>query len=212
MQQSPQCRSTCKKFGFQNISSELDAVILNPDINLVIIANRHHAHASLIIKCLEAGKQVFVEKPLCIVREDLNKIQTSYNDNSRLAIGYNRRFAPTITKVCNLIKGVENQLSINYVINAGYIDPKHWVQDPEIGGGRILGEVCHFIDLCNFLTKSNVIALNTISMGRETSSQLADTLSIQLKYANGSIATIQYLSNGSKQLEKETIQVFLQIK
>ena len=204
----PNAGQLAKKFGFQNISSELDAVILNPDINLVIIANRHHAHASLIIKCLEAGKQVFVEKPLCILREDLKKIQTSYNGNSRLAVGYNRRFAPSITKICNLIKGVENQLSINYVINAGYIDPKHWVQDPEIGGGRILGEVCHFIDLCNFLTKSNVIALNTISMGTETNSQLADTLSIQLKYANGSMATIQYLGNGSKQLEKETIQVF----
>lgn len=204
----PNAGQLAKKFGFQNISSEQDAVIQNPNINLIIIANRHHAHANLIIKCLEAGKQVFVEKPLCIVKEDLNKIQAAYKMDSRLAVGYNRRFAPGITKICNLIKGVENQLSINYVINAGHIDSKHWVQDPEIGGGRILGEVCHFIDLCNFLTKSSVIELNTVALGTQTTAQLADTLSIQLKYANGSMANIQYLSNGSKQMEKESIQVF----
>lgn len=204
----PNAGQLAKKFGFQNISSELDAVIRNPDINLVIIANRHQAHAKLVMKCLEAGKQVFVEKPLCIKREDLLNIQACYSDSSRLAVGYNRRFAPSITKICNLIKGTENQLSINYVINAGHIDPKHWVQDPEIGGGRILGEVCHFIDLCNFLTKSKVVELNTIAMGSESTTQLADTLSIQLKYANGSMASIQYLSNGSRQLDKEFIQIF----
>lgn len=208
----PNAGQLAKKYGFQNVSSDQDEVIHNRDINLVIIANRHHAHANLIVKCLEAGKQVFVEKPICILKDDLIRIKTAFNNKSRLAVGYNRRFAPSIYKICNLIKGFEHQLSIHYVINAGYVDPKHWIQDPEIGGGRILGEVCHFIDLCNFLTKSKAVKVQAIAMGSQSSSQLSDTLSIQIKYANGSIASIQYFSNGSKKMEKECIQLFFNSK
>ncbi len=195
-----------RKYGFQKQFADPDALINDPDINMIVIANRHASHASLVVKCLEARKKVYVEKPLCLNREELDLIMKTYHADSFLAVGYNRRFSAYIQKIKRIIKGFEGQLSINYVINAGFIDPNHWVHDPQIGGGRILGELCHFIDLCNYLTQSTVVHVNSISMG--TGSLTSDSVSVQLKYQNGSMATIQYLSQGSKKLEKEYIQLF----
>lgn len=196
-----------KKFGFQKLSSDSQQIWDDPEINLVIIANRHHLHGKSILKALACGKDIFIEKPLTIFKEELELIKMKLNSNNRIIVGYNRRFSEYIQKIMSVIKPYQDQLCISYLINAGHIDSKHWVQDPEFGGGRILGELCHFVDLCNYLINSEVTQVQAISQDHSKVA-LANNVSVQLKYQNGSIASIQYFSNGSKKLPKENIKLF----
>lgn len=199
-------RSVAQKFSFDNAATASEEVFNHKSINTIFITTRHNLHAENVIKGLQNNKNVFVEKPLCLKEKELDEIIDVYNSSdSKLMLGYNRRFAPQIIT----LKGKLNASvpkAINYRINAGYIPKEHWTQDLEIGGGRIIGEVCHFIDLTLFLAGSNIVSVNAALL--ENQEKLNDTLNVQLRFENGSIACISYFSNGSKKLEKEYLEVY----
>ncbi|MFO1367722.1 MAG: bi-domain-containing oxidoreductase [Marinagarivorans sp.] len=176
--------------------------------NLVVISTQHNSHARLVQEALTAGKHVFVEKPLCLTQMELNAIcslmQHPHN-TLQLTVGFNRRFAKLSQTLKRLAASTGEPLMMNYSINAGFIDKSHWSQDPNLGGGRLLGEVCHFIDLCRFFAGSAIVssAIQPLVKNAQTS----DSWQILLGFANGSSACISYFSNGHKSLPKERIEI-----
>lgn len=197
-----------KKFGFGYCTSDYKKILDDIDINTVFIVTRHNLHSDQVIESLKAGKNVFVEKPLAMTQSELEEIREIYlamNPKPILMVGYNRRFAPFISRIIDLFTS-EQPKSINIRINAGAVPPGHWVNDPETGGGRIIGEACHFVDLAIFLAGSRVTAVNAFSIG--DSKNLMDSFTAVLKFSNGSIASLSYFSNGNKDLPKELIEVF----
>jgi predicted dehydrogenase/threonine dehydrogenase-like Zn-dependent dehydrogenase len=206
--------SVAERFGFEFCTSNPDELIENRDINTVFIATRHNSHAKFVVKALEAGKNVFVEKPLCLNEQELNDIveliakeSTKPNDLSNqpvLLVGFNRRFAPLTQKLKNAFP--QGPLAMTYRINAGLIPPDSWIQDTEIGGGRIVGEVCHFVDYLTYINGSLPSSVYATAM--KDPQNLDDVLNVSLVFQNGSIGTISYLSNGDKTLPKERIEIF----
>ena len=194
------------KYGFAYATGEAGDIFRDPEVDAVFIMTRHDSHARYVIEALRAGKDVFVEKPLALKEQELDEVCEAYAQSSaRLMLGFNRRFAPQILEIKKLFRD-EQVKSINYRINAGHVPPEHWVHNPEIGGGRIIGEGCHFIDLCMHLAGAPIVTVqanDTVS-----GAGLQDTVVINLTFANGSIASISYFSNGSKQLPKEQLEVF----
>jgi len=191
------------KFDIEKNTTNLDQIFNDDEINTVIIATRHDSHASLVCRALKKNKNVFVEKPLCINQNQLNEI-TKIEKNSLLMVGFNRRFAPLVEKIKTLLKTEKNPKSFIMTVNAGEIDSDHWLHDPKTGGGRIIGEACHFIDLlrylaCNKIVKHDIYVLK---------SNNADTVSISLLFADGSIGSIHYFSNGHKSVPKERLEVY----
>lgn len=203
-------RYIADKYGFSACSGDANDVFANKDVNTVFIATRHDSHARYVIDALNHDKNIFVEKPLCLRREELDVIDDLVKKkNVKLMLGFNRRFSPYTVDLRNFIGNSDNShkpISINYRINAGVIPADHWVHDPNVGGGRILGEVCHFIDLCTFIASSKVESVSAQTM--TTSDSKSDTLIVNLAFANGSIASISYFSNGQKDLSKERLEVF----
>jgi len=200
------------KFGFQKAVSEADCIFNDRDINLVIVATRHNLHASYVTQALKSKKSVFVEKPLAINREELREIVNLYNTNPevKFLVGFNRRFAPMAKEVKQFVANGKGPIFFQARINAGYISPDHWIQDVDIGGGRIVGEVCHFVDLARFWIGSPVKSVFAVALPIKSSQQkIADSLQIVLTYADGSIASIQYLSNGSSLISKEYFEVYV---
>lgn len=201
-----------KKAKAENATSDYHVMLNDPEVNTVLITTRHSMHASMVIEALEAGKSVFVEKPLCLNEEELQsieKVYTNANDRVTLTVGFNRRFSPFAEKMKTLLGG--GPKNIVATMNAGYIPPEMWVQDMEVGGGRIIGEACHFIDLCSFLADSRVIAVCMNALG-ENPQENTDNVSILLKYENGTNAVVNYFANGSKSYAKERVEVFSQGK
>lgn len=201
-----------KKAKAENATSDYHVMLSDPEVNTVLITTRHSMHASMVIEALEAGKSVFVEKPLCLNEEELQSIEKVYmnaNDRVTLTVGFNRRFSPFAEKMKALLGG--GPKNIVATMNAGYIPPEMWVQDMEVGGGRIIGEACHFIDLCSFLADSRVIAVCMNALG-ENPQENTDNVSILLKYENGTNAVVNYFANGSKSYAKERVEVFSQGK
>lgn len=199
-------RNVADKFGFDNCTGDADTIINNDAINTVFIATPHHLHANYVIQALNANKNVFVEKPLSLTKEELEDIVIAEsNSKAQVMVGFNRRFAPQIIDLKN---DLSNDLpkAINYRINAGKLPVDHWTQDPEIGGGRIIGEACHFIDLCTFIADSPIVKVDANAL--KDVNNLLDTVSISLAFENGSVASISYFSNGSKKLNKEYLEVF----
>jgi predicted dehydrogenase len=177
----------------------------------IVVTTRHDSHAAFSVKAMRAGKHVFVEKPLCLNFDELADIQATYRDVSTtntqapvLMVGFNRRFAPQVKKIKQLLSTVSGTKSFIMTVNAGAIPAQHWTQDGEVGGGRILGEACHFVDLLRFLAESPIASWHCISMPAEK----ADTISLQLRFVDGSIGTIHYFANGSKSFPKERLEVF----
>lgn len=186
-----------------------DAAIFNdPEVTTVIACTRHDLHAAMVLAGLNAGKNVFVEKPLCLHPEELEAItQAQRVSSGAVTIGFNRRFSPFAVRMRQLSgNGAKNIVA---TINAGFIPPEMWVHDLEIGGGRIIGEACHFIDLCSFLADSPVTAVCMNVMGQERREN-SDNATILLRYANGSNAVINYFANGSKTYAKERVELFAQ--
>lgn len=196
------------KYGFAKATGNADEVISDKNVNTVFIVTRHDTHAGYVRQCLAENKNVYVEKPLCLSEHELEEIKNLYiNSSSSLMLGFNRRFAP----MTELIKSKLNPavpVSILYRINAGQVSPEHWIHNPQIGGGRIIGEVCHFIDLCTFLAGSPITSISAQAI--QDPFQLNDTLNVSLYFKNGSIATIAYFSNGNKELSKEYLEVYSQ--
>ncbi len=204
-----------EKFGFKYATTAEQDLIADPGINVVVIATRHHLHCRQVIAALEAGKHVFVEKPLCLNREELEEISKTYfevhtagNPNPPvLQVGYNRRFAPMARELKAFVQVLREPLLLHYRVNAGYIPPDHWVHDPAEGGGRIIGEVCHFVDFLIFLSGSLPVQVSAMALpnqGRYRDDNVAATL----KFANGSVGVITYAAGGDKALPKERVEVF----
>lgn len=203
-------RKAAYRFKFNYFSSDENEIFNDPQINTLLILTRHNLHAKQAITALKLGKNVYVEKPLCIKKDELNEIILTYtqlNTPPYLFVGFNRRFAPFIKIIKKVLQNVFEPVIINIRVNAGFIPKDHWIQDPEIGGGRLIGEACHFIDLAIYLANSKVVELKVESLpdlGRYSK----DNFIVTLKFNNGSIATITYTSNGNKSIGKEYIEIF----
>ena len=200
-----------KKYGFEETTTDTARLFADPKVDALVITTRHNSHARFVLQALEAGKHVFVEKPLCLTLEELKEIEALYSklktQNSKLPllmVGFNRRFAPQVQKIKGLLIGVSGPKAFVMTVNAGAIPSDHWTQDMEIGGGRIIGEACHFIDLLRFLAGSPVVSLSSLAMD----SANGDTASLQLSFADGSIGTVHYFANGCKAFPKERLEVF----
>jgi polar amino acid transport system substrate-binding protein len=203
-------RSVAERFGFEFCTTDEQDILGNEEINTVFIATRHDSHADLVKKALRAGKHVFVEKPLCLHPEELEEIREVYEEMAQqgraglLMVGYNRRFAPLVQKIQETLPvGPKAML---YRINAGAIPADSWIQDPDLGGGRIIGEVCHFVDLLTYLAGALPTSVSAVALPDPHHCQ--DTLSINLSFADGSIGTICYFANGDKSLPKEYLEVY----
>jgi predicted dehydrogenase/threonine dehydrogenase-like Zn-dependent dehydrogenase len=198
------------RFGFESLCSDSQTVIQSPLVDCVFIATRHNSHAYLAQAALQAGKHVFVEKPLALSREELREVMTAARKSTGalLMVGYNRRFAPLAVKARELLAHSQEPRAITITVNAGAIDSKHWIHDPLVGGGRLLGEGCHFIDLAMFLANAPALSVQTVATRGGSAEGLGDIFSTNLQFANGSIASVHYYSNGSKILPKEKVEIF----
>lgn len=199
-----------KKYKIKYSTTDNNIILEDKDVDLVMITTRHNSHAKLVIDSLSAGKNVFVEKPLALNEDELNQIINVYKTSGKtLTVGFNRRFAPLAIQMKKALGAADTPMNIIATMNAGFIPSKVWVHDMEIGGGRIIGEACHFIDLISYLAGSKVKSVCMNSMGIE-SKENTDNASILLKYENGTNAVINYFSNGSKSYSKERVEVFHQ--
>ncbi len=202
-----------KKYGIVNSSTDYKQVLQDPEVDAVLITTRHNQHAAMVIEGMNAGKHVFVEKPLAITEDQLNTIIQSYNHSietgsgASIMVGFNRRFAPFVIKAKRLIASSDSPLNVIATMNAGFIPQDVWVQDMETGGGRIIGEACHYVDLISYLTGSKVESVYMNALGTSPSAN-TDNAIITLIYENGSQGVINYFSNGSKSYSKERIEVF----
>jgi predicted dehydrogenase/threonine dehydrogenase-like Zn-dependent dehydrogenase len=200
--------SVAKKYNFSLSTTDYKEIFKDSEVDIVMITTRHNKHASMVIDALEANKNVFVEKPLALNENELNEIITAYNkSNSTLTVGFNRRFSPHILKMKNLLGN--SQMNIIATMNAGFIPSNVWVHDMQVGGGRIIGEACHYMDLMIYLTGHKIVSVCMNAMGNNPSEN-TDNASILLKFENGSTGVINYFSNGSKSYAKERIEVFSQ--
>ena len=206
-----------EKAGFAQASTDLKAMLSNPAINSVAIATRHDSHAQLVTLALTAGKHVFVEKPLAIHQDGLAQVQAAYalvhagtrRGGPQLMVGFNRRFAPQVQKMKALLQTVKEPKSFFMTMNAGAIAANHWTQDNLVGGGRIIGEACHLVDLMRFLADARIVSIQARRMGDSKGLLVSeDKASITLGFEDGSFGTILYLANGPASFPKERVEVF----
>jgi predicted dehydrogenase/threonine dehydrogenase-like Zn-dependent dehydrogenase len=201
-----------RKFGFEQATTDADSVFADPAINAVVIATRHDSHARLVEQALLAGKHVFVEKPLALTISEIERIETTYQSVSArptVMVGFNRRFAPHVQKMKTLLDSVKEPKALSMIVNAGAIPPEHWTQNRDVGGGRIIGEACHFIDLMRFLVGAPILSFQAAKFGNAPGIQVSDDkASITLRFEDGSLGTIMYFANGHKSLPKERLEVF----
>jgi predicted dehydrogenase/threonine dehydrogenase-like Zn-dependent dehydrogenase len=201
-----------RAFGFSYCTTETARIIHDPAINTVIIATRHHLHANQVLAALAEGKHVFCEKPLCLSEDELRSIVRAYHEmpaaqRPALTVGFNRRFAPMIARMKAFLAPISEPLALTYRINAGFLAPDHWVNDPEQGGGRIRGEVCHFVDTLMFLAGSPIVEVNARALAN-AGRYSGDNVLVSLRFANGSAGTISYLASGDRSFSKERLEVF----
>ncbi len=201
-------KHAAEKYGFEYAAGAIDEVLQDDKVEAVFIATRHDSHAENAIKALQAGKHVAVEKPLCLKSEELTEIVDAYNQaGKKFLLGFNRRFAPVAVKAKECF-GDEIKC-INYTVNAGFIPTDIWVHDPDIGGGRIIGEVCHFIDWIQWFTGGYVKEVNAVCVdGGNPAIPDRDNVFVTLQLSDGSIGTVLYASNGDKSFRKEHIEIF----
>ena len=195
-----------RKLGFEQATTDHRGMLADPAIDAVVIATRHDSHAAFVLEARAAGKHVFVEKPLCLDLQQLTAVEAAYGAGAPLLmVGFNRRFAPHVQKMRSLLEATPEPKAIVATINAGAIPGTHWTQDPAVGGGRILGEACHFVDLLRFLVGHSIAEWRIAPMRGAQS----DTAVISLTFADGSVGAINYLANGSKAFAKERIEAFV---
>jgi predicted dehydrogenase/threonine dehydrogenase-like Zn-dependent dehydrogenase len=202
-----------KKNGFEYFTTDYKELLKDNEIDLIFILTRHGSHAHFVIESLKTNKNIFVEKPLCINEKQLKKIVSTYqslianNQSPILMVGFNRRFSPFSIWLKEKFKAINEPLSIHCTVNAGYVPPEHWVHDPEDGGGRIVGEVCHFVDLIQYLTGSLPVNVFAEALSSETYKP-SDNVVITLKMANGALGSITYVAGGDRRYPKERLEVF----
>lgn len=200
-----------RKFGIATATTSVADALEGESSNMVVISTRHDSHAEYVCAALNAGKHVFVEKPLALTADELNEIKTAYartNGACALMVGFNRRFAPHVIEMKRLLASRSDPISMVMTVNAGAIPAEHWTQDPAIGGGRIIGEGCHFVDLLRHLAGSPIDAIGAVAVRGADRRVPPDTVSATLHFANGAVGTIHYFANGSKSFPKERLEVF----
>lgn len=199
-----------KKHSISCSTTDYKEMLKDDDVDLVFVTTQHNMHAKMVMETINSGKSVFVEKPLALNQDELNQIIANYNsNNANISVGFNRRFAPLAKKMKSVLGSSTTPINIIATMNAGFIPKDLWVHDMEIGGGRIIGEACHYIDLCSYLSGSKVTDVCMNAMGNNPEEN-TDNASIMLKYENGSTAVINYFSNGSKSYSKERVEVYSQ--
>lgn len=198
-----------EKFGFKKGTTDAKDIFEDNDINTVVIATRHDSHAKYVVKALQAGKNVFVEKPLAINEEQLNEIISAFNGNGKyLMTGFNRRFSEPFSKIKKFFSDVKEPVIINYRVHAGFIPMTHWTQNPE-QGGRIIGEACHFIDTMQYLTGSKPVGIYAHNIVSENKSMPEyDNTAVIINFSDGSVGNLLYLANGDSSVPKEYCEVF----
>ena len=203
-------QSLANKYGFTYCTSDYSEVLADDSIDCIIIATRHNLHAKLVIEGLKRGKHVFVEKPLALSIEELKEVSEALDESqSKIMVGFNRRFSPFTQSVKEFFSSRMLPLVVNYRINAGFIPKDNWVHDPKEGSGRIIGEVCHFVDLIQYLIGSEPTKVYAETITSNNAEQVdADNVNITLKFHDGSLGSISYLSNGDKSFDKERVEVF----
>ncbi len=198
-----------KKYPFRYATTDYKKLLQDPDIDLIVIATPHNTHAPLAVEVLDAGKHVYVEKPLAISMEQLEDVKAAYESNNQhLFVGFNRRHSPFAKFLKENLETDKYPCMIQYTVNAGTVLEDHWIQDPEVGGGRIIGEACHFIDFCVYLTGSTPKNISSTHLNPISSNVPSENVSINLEFDNGSVANIIYTSLGSKAFPKEQATVF----
>ncbi|CCH51616.1 oxidoreductase domain protein [Fibrisoma limi BUZ 3] len=202
-----------KKFAIAESTTDYQQVIRHPEVDIVVITTRHNSHARMTSEALRAGKHVFVEKPLVIFDEELPDVVAAQQESGRtVLVGFNRRFAPHVQRMKAMLGGIRSAdvpMNVVATMNAGFIPASAWVHDRAVGGGRLLGEACHFVDLITFLTGSRVAAVCMNAMGSRPS-ETVDSASLLLRYENGSTGVVNYFANGSKAYAKERVEVYAQ--
>ena len=199
-----------KKHSISCSTTDYKEMLKDDDVDLVFVTTQHNMHAKMVMETINSGKSVFVEKPLALNQDELNQIIANYNsNNANISVGFNRRFAPLAKKMKTVLGSSTSPINIIATMNAGFIPKDSWVHNIEIGGGRIIGEACHYIDLCSYLSGSKVTDVCMNAMGNNPEEN-TDNASIILKYENGSTAVINYFSNGSKSYSKERVEVYSQ--
>jgi polar amino acid transport system substrate-binding protein len=213
----PSAKSVGDKFGFRYCTTDYQEIIADENIDVIFIATRHDLHAPIAIAALRAGKSVFVEKPPALNSEQLRDLMQAYSDAAtsakehapRFAVGYNRRHTPLAVEIKKLFENVASPLAVNYRINAGFLDRSHWLHDPQAGGGRIVGELCHFVDLAQYFIGSLPISVYAEALSSANDEPaMQDNVAVLLKFQNGGVAVITYLANGSSKMPKERIEIF----
>jgi predicted dehydrogenase/threonine dehydrogenase-like Zn-dependent dehydrogenase len=197
------------KFSAEKAVTDYRQILEDKAVNTVFVVTSHNTHAPFICEALNAGKHVFTEKPLCLTEAELKEIESAVRNHPSaiLTVGFNRRFSPHTIKIRDLLSGRGGPLCMNMTVNAGEIPADHWTQDPERGGGRIIGEGCHFIDLLSFFAASSVRSVSAAMVG-EGPAVRDDKMSMVLEFADGSVGTVNYFANGAKSYPKEMLEVF----
>lgn len=202
-------RSVAEKFGFEDASTDNEAILAHGDIDAVFIATRHDTHGRFVAEALAAGKQVFVEKPLAISREELERIlEIATSKSDRVMVGFNRRFSDSLVELRKHFRDVREPLVMMYRVNAGHLKPEFWTQ-AESQGGRIIGEACHFIDCMQFMTDARPVSVYAAAIGSQNSQvKNSDSVSITIRFDDGSVGAVHYLANGDPSVPKEYFEVF----
>jgi predicted dehydrogenase/threonine dehydrogenase-like Zn-dependent dehydrogenase len=202
-------KNVAQKFGFNNSSSDARDVFTNLEINTVFIATPHNSHANYVMESLKSGKNVFVEKPLAMTYDELEEVKNVFEKHkTKLMVGFNRRFAPVSVAIKKEFENIGEPKVINIRVNAGFIPKEHWTQNDNLGGGRIIGEMCHFIDLMQYFTDAKPIKVYADCIdSSNTNLKPDDNIAVTVKFDDGSIGNLIYLANGDKSLPKELIEV-----
>jgi predicted dehydrogenase/threonine dehydrogenase-like Zn-dependent dehydrogenase len=209
----PRSRSSAQSFGFSYCTNSEEELLQDLKVTAVVIATRHHLHARQLLAAVDANKSVFCEKPLCLNESELASIVQTMARTNRggspplLMVGFNRRFAPMAIELKKFLAQIHEPFFMHYRVNAGYIPADHWVNDPEVGGGRILGEVCHFVDFLCFLAGATPVEVRAETV-RNPGQYSGENLAATLKFADGTVGTITYMANGDKSASKERLEIF----
>ncbi|MCC6729339.1 MAG: bi-domain-containing oxidoreductase [Chthonomonadales bacterium] len=199
-----------RKFGFERCTTEVEAVLGDGGVDLVLVTTRHDTHARFVRATLEAGKNVYVEKPMCLTPDELADLEgaRASHPGPLVAVGFNRRFAPLAVRMRDMLAAVREPKTLIMTVNAGAIPPEHWTQDPAVGGGRVVGEGCHFVDLLRFLVGAPIAGVQAATVGCQAGPLRDDRATFTIRFEDGSLGTVHYFANGSKAFPKERLEAF----
>lgn len=200
---------TAKKYGFAFATTDEKEVLADASTDLVVVTTRHDLHAAQVRSALASGKYVFTEKPLCIKEEELDEVKKSGEGEQRIMVGFNRRFSPHAKLIREYFAGRTRPLVLSYRVNAGEIPRDVWIQDPNVGGGRMIGEGCHFIDFMRSIVGAPIVSVQATSIKVDSAATVAeDSVSVNIRFADGSLGVLQYLALGDTMLPKERCEIF----